>query len=345
MKTIIDPTSGIHADPVAQNGNVDGGLGGAPIALYAQTLSALAEGEVQNLPMKTLQLGFRTAYIVDEIRMIAYAETTTAGTRRGLAGTIAAKFETGAHAFSGGPDTATGGFAGGFVPIGSYAPRWGLANDEESYVYSGLSGGSNLFRAYARVRWPLPKPLYLSPGDMIRCSVQRHPTFDTGLGNVNVQVAYIGRVVAPGAPVPLMRQVPWVSYIQKLGSNAVASSNQEFRNPFTRPLMVQRFTHRIYQRKTSPSLSFIELFDTQQVPGIAAAYYESVLIEDSLGYQVTRDYVPVGHVFDLYRHAWTFARPIGPKEQFNVKFQRSQDPSPTEFVTNVGMVGYRDEVL
>lgn len=348
MQKILDPKTGLHVDPVADDGTIRGGLGGAPVALFSETTAPLTSGVVQVLPIKTLQLGFRAAYLIDEIRMVAYTEAAlTSANSRGLAGSIAAKFETGAHAFSGGVDTALNGFSSGYIPLGAYAPKWDfgiLSNSENDVVYGGVSGGVDIYRSFARVRWPLPKPLWMGPGDVLRCSVQRHPTFDAGLPNVNVQVSYIGRVVAPGAPPPALRQVPWVSYMQKLSSDAVASSNQEFRNPFTRPFMVQRLTYRTFRQIAAPA-SFTELLDINQTPALTPSYYESVLLEDSLGYQVTRDYVPVGHVFDMYRHAWTFSRPIGPKEQFNVKFQRSLAPSEgTTFVNYLGMVGYRDEV-
>jgi hypothetical protein len=361
MSRIIPPKRGLYVDPVAlavdgkqQPVSIDGGVGGAPVALFSATTSALAAGQVQVLPIKTLQLGYRAACFIDEIRISAYSNAQLlASTNGGLTGIIAAKFDVGPHSFSGGNQTDANGFAAGFIPIGCYAPRWSYGPEEAGATYAGIvefGGGQNGYRTYARVRWALPKPLYLGPGDVLRCSVQRHPTFAANLDplftpDVSVQVAYIGRVVASGTPPPPMRQVPWVSYMQKLSSEAVGSSNQEFRNPFTRPLMVQRFTWRSYREVKSGSYLFIELFG-DGVPAVGSTYYESVQVEDSLGYRVTNDYVPIGYVFDPFRRAWTFSRPIGPREQFNVKLSRSIAPAANNtFITNIGMVGYRDEVL
>jgi hypothetical protein len=361
MSRIIPPKRGLHVDPVAlavdgkqQPVSIDGGVGGAPVALFSATTSALAAGEVQVLPVKTLQLGYRAACFIDEIRISAFSNLQlSASANGGLTGIIAAKFDVGPHSFSGGNQTDANGFAAGFIPIGCYAPRWSYGSEETGVIYAGtveFGGGSNAYRAYARVRWALPKPLYLGPGDVLRCSVQRHPTFAANLSplvtpDIHVQVAYIGRVVASGTPPPPMRQVPWVSYMQKLSSAAVASSNQEFRNPFTRPLMVQRFTWRSYRELTGGSYSFRELFG-DGVPAVNPVYYESIQVEDSLGYRVTNDYVPIGYVFDPFRRAWTFSRPIGPREQFNVKLSRSVSlATGITVITNIGMVGYRDEVL
>jgi hypothetical protein len=80
--------------------------------------------------------------------------------------------------------------------------------------------------------------------------------------------------------------------------------------------------------------------------GTPGGFHELIHIEDSLGYRVTNDYVPIGYVFDPFRRAWTFSRPIGPREQFNVKLlNKGVVPSIRAFITNIGMVGYRDEVL
>jgi hypothetical protein len=364
MSRIIPPKRGLHVDPVAlavdgkqQSASIDGGVGGAPVALFSVTTSALAAGEVQVLPVKTLQLGYRAACFIDEIRISAFSNLQLATSANGgLTAIIAAKFDVGPHSFSGGNQTDANGFADGFIPIGCYAPRWSYGPEEAGSVYSGIvefGGGSNAYRQYARVRWALPKPLYLGPGDVLRCSVQRHPTFAANVDplvtpDIHVQVAYIGRVIASGTPPPSMRQIPWVSYMQKLSSAEVASSNQEFRNPFTRPLMVQRFTWRSYMSFGSDFVSLTELYGLfgDGMHGTPGGFHELIHIEDSLGYRVTNDYVPIGYVFDPFRRAWTFSRPIGPREQFNVKLlNEGVVPSIRAFITNIGMVGYRDEVL
>jgi hypothetical protein len=71
--------------------------------------------------------------------------------------------------------------------------------------------------------------------------------------------------------------------------------------------------------------------------------YASVYIEDTFGYKVTRDFTPAGMVFDSERCAWTFSRPLGPREQINMQFRTAGTVALTNGLYGVSMIGYREE--
>ena len=319
--------TGLGPNPISGGGNLRGGCGGAPI-VFTANLSALAAGQSQALDAGTLQSGFRTPYLIDEIRMQAVTATySNSGVQyTGLGSYIRAKFQTGQHQFS--KNT---------VPIGLYAPVFSRQD------FGSVESGISVRRSYSYVRWPLPKPLWMGPGDVINCTIERDGTLGLDGPLIDINVTYVGRTVAVGTPKPETRQVPWVSWFQNTSAVRQIVSTDEFRNPFTFPMHVQRFTC----RTASTVEGVLERLALGQSPAnMISSLYATCRLYDSLGYALVKEYAPVGDVFDSARHAWTFARALGPREQYDLTLRT--DPTTTAvaaaFTTQVGMVGYRNEV-
>lgn len=314
---------------------------GAPVSFSAGA-TAIAAGQTVPLNLVNLQSGYRTPYWVDEIRMQVYSGSSVdAGTFGVQAGGYMMQFQfrTGNYAFSKTP-----------IPMALYAPQYGAS------ALIGQETGSLDIVGHS-VRWVLPKPLFMAPGDQIQCNVTRLSGVGAyGGAGFNADVAYVGRALPPGTTGPNARCVPWVAnYIHDF-ANAYSETQAEFRNPFMVPLYVHRFVGRPGSKSSTgaPDLSngiaggdFATQFN--MLPTSTGIKYASVYIEDSLGYKIvagpSNAYSPVGCVFDTERCAWTFGRPLGPREQFNMKFATNGSASGTNSVFGVGMVGYREEAV
>lgn len=313
---------------------------GVPVS-FSTGATGIAAGSTIPLNVANLQSGYRASYWIDEIRMQVYSDY-------GLAIAIPAinqmggymmqfQFRTGSYAFSKTP-----------IPMALYAPQYGFSGLNEVQIANSALGHS--------VRWPLPKPLFMGPGDQIQCAVTRLPGIMVGT-NFNATVTYVGRMLPPGAAGPVSRCVPWVSnYIHDF-ANSYSETQDEFKNPLVLPLWIHRFVGRPGSKDTGGAADSSATgngitggdFGSQHnmLPTSNAIKYASVYIEDSLGYKIvagnSNAYAPVGAVFDTERCAWTFGRPLGPRQQFNMKFQTIGTVGGTNAIFGVGMVGYREE--
>ncbi len=338
--------TGLGPNPiVGGKGGLRGGSGGAPISFTASA-QGLVSGQSIMLDTGTLQSGFRTPYFIDEIRMQIVSDeydqgpdVGMVGTWGGIGGNLRVQFQTGNRQFSKKP-----------VPMGLYAPVF--SPEDFGSLPAGLNGVTPTLRSYCNVRWPLPKPLWMAPGDVIQAVFDYLPLNQLGAPqpDVTVNVTYVGRTIAPGTAAPDTRQIPWVSFFEKLSDDAYLTTTEEFRNPFTYPMIVQRFTERTYSE--APAIGGLEeQLSNGQLPAMLDSnnQFISMKLEDSLGYAIVKDFAPVGLVFDTSRHAWTFSRSLGAREQFNLTL-RTDDVNGAAAVpgpgwhTLVGMVGYRDEV-
>ena len=331
-------TTGLGPNPiVGGRGGIQGGSGGAPIAFTAS--APLASGQSITMDTGTLQSGFRTPYLIDEIRIqvvtAVFASASLAWT--GIGGNLRAKFQTGNRQFSKLP-----------VPIGNYAPVF--SHLDFGSAASGVNeAGAAVGRGYSYVRWPLPKPLWMAPGDVIQAVFEYLPLGVAG-PDVTINVTYVGRTIAPGTPAPDKRQIPWVSFFKYESNEGYKSTTDEFRNPFTYPMIVQRFTERTFRKDETASDSREEM-SRGQTPATLnlSSQFVSMRLYDSLGYAIVKEFAPIGLVFDTSRHAWTFSRSLGAREQFDLTL-RTDDVNGVATTpvggwhTMVGMVGYRDEV-
>lgn len=325
----------------------DLGLGGNPVAQFGSPVSFTAHLDNllpgQTVPLSTSGLanGYRTPYIIDEIHMQAYMTTPAASANLVQPSyAVGFQFRTGAYAFSERP-----------VPMMLYQPVYANVNPignvsvAQSVLKTEWAGA--VITIGDEARWTLAKPLWMAPGDQIQASVSRDATA-ASLNNspFSVDVTYIGRSLKPGTPGPKKRYVPWAAHYVHLFSDAWSSTTTQFRNPFMHPLTVQQLIGR--PAKNSEQAAFAT-GRVGMLPNASAHLYAGIYIEDSLGYKITRsaidgNFAPVGTVFDTERCAWTFARPLGPREQLNMQFQTlgTVDPNLVDLF-GVSMLGYREE--
>jgi hypothetical protein len=310
-------------------------VGGAPVVFSAQATLAVGKSGVLNA--QTLQSGFRTSYFIDEIRVSMHttkmATTATARGFTGLSNLVKILFQTGKYQFS-----------ADAVPAGLLAPMFG-----QDYGNVDL-GAIGEFRSFSSIRWMLPKPLFMPAGDVVlaNVSIDDLTLLTTIFGSepcVTVTITYVGRLLPQGY-IAQSREVPWLAWWTKNASTVYADSTTRLRNPFKIPAHVQRFTQRTYDSKYGGALT--EYYSEESARGqlFNTGVYETVKISDSRGYSITNKFVPVGDVFDVARHAWTFGRELSPREQFNMQMTTENPaslPANHEYITNIGLVGYRSE--
>lgn len=310
---------GLGPNPIAKRG--------APISLTAQVTNVTA-GSTRVFNTAALQPGYRIPYLIDEIRFdldhaiaaIGFADYYLLATQ------VKFVFTIGQHQFSQVP-----------IPMALYAPEYSVYGNVENGKDSEAVLSTQTFE---RRRWALPKPIWLGAGDTIQCSIVRPVTGIAAIDNANLNTAsitYVGRTMPPGSPPPPIRNVPWVAYYQHPSTVTYSESNDQFRNKFLKPWHIQRTVAAVTGVNVGSNFD-VYMFES-------TARYATVKINDSLGYQISRDFIPMADLYAAgYGDAWTFSRSIGPRAQINVAFN-TYDPASTGALSPmVSFVGYREEL-
>lgn len=310
----------------------------APVSYSAQ-VTGLSAGETIPFPQVTLQSGFNTPYLIDEIRLMASMGVT------GLSTVIPAAFisfqlSAGRHQFSSGAPNQTP-----YVPMCLFGPTYSSTGAKED-VSVPINTGTLVQRRYSTRRWVLPKPLFMEAGDTIHASVSRDASYGSSLGDISAWVTVIGRALPPGTPHPAKRCIPYVSYfIHPVANQYSEATNQVLRNTNAVPWTVQR----LILVSRSGGASTVAL-GTGMYENSSPSNYATVRIGDSLGYKVTGSsaggFVPLSDVATFYNNvAWTFSRTLPPQAYYNVAFNLVRGAgTPTGFQPMISFVGYREEV-
>jgi len=287
----------------------------APVLLGTPLLS-IAENAGVTPDMADLGYAFRRPIWIDEVRFMCMIPNLA----------FAGGFSVRANLRLGRMQI-TGSRNNPFVPIWSFGTRQqplGLVDQVVDTVAN---------QCWSHFRWILPKPLYVPAGQILMSTFFRQA--DGGGAGGKVGVAYAGRTVAPGTPMPSKISVPYVGvYEPPAGAASAISSELDLVNPFLVPLKVQRFTMRVLD---STGAGLIKAENLQ------SGANRQITMKDSSGYDIVTDAAPMLEVGFGARRAWTFNRTLGPKERFIVNYNNLA-PSESVFPT-IAMVGWRDEVF
>ncbi len=371
---IIRPNSGLGKSLVGNEGS--------PMSFTA-SVTGLTPGLTKVFDSAALQPGYRTPYVIDAITMLVKSpvicESETIGAFQlmdgtGFGGLVDFLFQTGHHAFSAKP-----------IAAPNFTPRYMFWPDTVTQQISNPGAAGQLYQTaeelceqvgdvtvggeaapagqfYCVYKWLLPKPLLLLPGDVINASCQRHADLAAGtsspFGSMEATVTYTGRALPPGEKLPKTQCVPWVGMFDQVdkaitGTTVTAApwanSNREFENPFQRNWNVQRLVARNVFASAGTG-------NAVSVGGVsligAAANTYSLKITDPLGYQITTGFVPISAIANYNdSSAWTFSRPVGPRQRVNMEFDFGTHTVASNIGTGgglrkmVSLVGYREEDL
>lgn len=311
----------------------------APVS-YTSEVTGLGAGETLPFPQVSLQSGFNTPYLVDEIRLTAYtgAYTLASVTIGDISSILSYQLGAGKYLFS------QGGFGQTpFVPMILYAPTYSGGGHFENMTQA-VTGGTDA-RRFSTRRWVLPKPLYMPAGDAIVASVARDSVIGTSIPDITAQVTVIGRALPPDTQSPAIRQIPYVGYYIHPSTATFSEGNFQLQNPFNSDWNVQRLI--LATRNATANNGVVTGAGFYENSGTIR--FASLKLSDSLGYKITGSsiggFIPIGDIASVQTDAaWTFSRPLPPGEQYNATFQiTTGSVTNTEFDVLLGLVGYRDE--
>ena len=215
-----------------------------------------------------------------------------------------------------------------FIPIYNFAQSMQRYNSVEAA--EGIVTGFGVPVSYSNYRWVLPKPLYVPSGMPLTSQFQR---FRDAFGTATVSVSYAGRYISPGSKTLREFDVPFVTAFTIPLSNTATmaiSGENDLVNPFLENLQTQRFIGRQLLYTAAPDVA------QELEPSTSET---QVLMKDSYGNNVIRDYTYFTRVFDWNRRAWTFSRTLLPTERYYV----SLSGIPTNVFPSISLIGTRVE--
>lgn len=282
-------------------------------------VSTLAAGQTIQPNVDQLCSPFRDPVWIDEI---AFATKYVTNNTSSPLGAIRCKLNMGRIQLTGSRAD------GGFIPLYNFGPLIQALNVETETTTNWPTTPRPTI-SYAR--WRLPRPLLVPPGSMVQPVLSRDA--DSQSGNAWVAISYLGRYCEPGFRMPKEIAVPWVSlWAPSLASTASAQSSElDLVNPFDRPLHVQRLIGRV---RVTIAGAITNGPQAQVVAG-------TLVIKDSLGNNVVRDFSGFTDIFDGPRSAWTVGSVLAPRERYNLTIQDFSGYTSPQLT--VSMVGWRKE--
>lgn len=292
----------------------------APCVL--STSLTIASGRGGLADSGALSQPFRRPFWLDEVRWSIRVPTDATLTTLAAGGLISAKFALGRMVVS-----------NDFVPIHCYAPSFQFTRSSFGCAEECFDHTNTVTRlSFSHYRWKLPKPLFITPGQQFTCEYER---IADGLGDAVMQIAYAGRYVDQKIKTPKAIDVPFISaWLPTPGSTFAQSSEKDLVNPLPVPLHCQRMIGRVLRLQAASCT-------TRMDSTVATPTDANIVIKDSYGHNVVRDFLNFYRVFDYNRRAWTFNRILPSKERYLVTAQNI----PTDRRLHVALIGSRKEAL
>ncbi len=267
-----------------------------------------------------LSYPFRKAIVVEEIRY-----------------TMTLLVDGGAHAANIGAIVSTKLALGQKFLTKDFVPVWLLGTVMSHLDEQGPDTTATPPKCVSSYRWRLPVPLYVEAGQVLSSVFARGA--DGQSGNVNVQVSYVGKTVAPNQPRPSVIAVPFVaSFVSVLGQVYAQSNENHLFNIFDYPLRIQRLTGRLLSLQPQGVDPIVALEGL--TPAVAGGAI-TLLMDDSWGGKMVGNNTGPGDVFDCLRGGWTVDTIMPAKGMYEA---RAWNIPATQQV-HIAMIGHRDEVL
>lgn len=258
---------------------------------------SIASGSSVGIDAGAMSQPYRRPFWIDEIRWGIRCAPGVAISQLAMGGLISTKLTIGKTTVS-----------YDFIPIHNYAVPHQLTGFVEEGVDATYGTATRV--GFSDYRWKLPKPLYVPAGMALMSDFQR---FADGFPTALINVAYAGRYVDAEEKRPEKIAVPFVSAWQPTpGSTSAQSSEKDLVNPYEEPLYTQKMIGRaLFYQNNATGVSTLPTFSANSMTA------SQVVIKDSYGQNVVRDFLAFNRVFELNRCAWTFSRILLPRERYN----------------------------
>ncbi len=296
--------------------------------LLSSTITLPTVGFTPPLDSIAMSEPFRKAIWIDEVRWTAVTYLDVSA--RGPFGGVRVSMKLGDLALT---HTRAGD---GFIPIMNLCPV--TQGYEAGEGQQGAITDDSVDIGVGQFIWKFPKPLYVPAGAHLSAKYQQ--TSEDGNKVQYIQTAYAGRYANPEEPPPSRVAIPFASLWEAPGQpgvTVVKSSDLDLVNPFNQTLYTQRMIGRV--------ISVTENAGTQ-APATPPTTVQGILIEDSVGRVVSRDFAPLNNILDGIKRCWIFESELATKERINVTLNGMvANVSPSEVNQNVyvSLIGYRYE--
>lgn len=274
-----------------------------------------------------LQFPARYAVLLDEIRFRTYSNTDDPGLLDSTP-QIRAMLKVGQHGITIQP-----------TPLWSFGRLWNYYPNERATITT-VDGN----RRFSSVSWRLPAPLYLHPGSVVTALLSN--VIPAGLGisdfDVNVNIAYAGRMVLPGQQIPSQWPIPSVAFWEAPNANYASSRSTDLFNPFLKTLHVQGITARLWNPDPGSSANGDYLETLEQTPAYNATDYVQIRMKDRMDMPVTKDYMPLQQFVDPNTRMWNMRTQLESNDYYVAEVRRA---NLDNYRTHLAMIGQRMESI
>lgn len=288
----------------------------SPVLLSASV--SLSSGQALEFESRRLQNPFRTAMLIDEIRIYV--------TRNESVPNAYDAYGIGVNLRLGRTQLTKD-----YVPIANLGRA--LNDDPDPPGYGFVQAVTGPWT------WKLHKPLYVPPTEYLVPKVYMAPEYNTNSPRT-VTIVYVGRSLAEDFPVPSAVTIPYVAYVASPvkawgSSSTFETSSADLVNPFNEPLYIQRFIGRQWLTvgsgaATNPDATGISTL-------IRAANHEGMIM--------IKDPTSFSSVFAVPDRSWTVNTVLVPKGFFLFQLDRDYSAysafSARSNAQFISMVGYR----
>jgi len=244
----------------------------------------------------------RTPWLIDEIRFLTAPNASSVPGSAGFEDYVQI-------AYGNTPIT------NGYVPIPAIcAPRDRPEETRDVFWHALGVAHEEDDLAYANMVWELDRPLWLPPGEGLRCEVSVRP--DAGAGTAHsLSMVLAGRALPEGSPTPTIIDLPYAAaYVTPLFDPKTTfqfeSADGDLAAPFDTPIFVDRLIGRAPHLLIALTEGYVIANDLPTInPFIAAG----VRVVDSLGNAIIRDTTPFALSFPFGRRAWSVRTWLPPK--------------------------------
>lgn len=301
-------------------------------------------GQTVTPPLTDLYFGSRLSVLVDEIHFRAYAPA--GDTFFDLRGFLRIGLKMGRHGITKEP-----------------TPIWNLGRlNANNPVFTGFNtdAGGYLFASWT---WRLPAPLLVSGNSVIVPTIvykNYAQAGDPAQPPVTISIAYAGRVISSGQPLPSRWPIPAVAFYETPDVSFATSGATDLLNPYRSDLHVQRFTtHLLASRVVDPgpyaNYGGVDILGNRgvgvgptpgaPVPVAANPGIYKIKMLDRLRTLVTKDFTPTAHFVDRNSRSWFVDTILPPNDYYIVQAEKDPNADTRGVVHQIAMIGNRMEEL
>jgi hypothetical protein len=231
----------------------------------------------------------------------------------------------------------------GFVPVGNFGKV--LANNPSISFALNSYETDTTFHCLK-----LAKPLFVPAGETLVAKFQYESKYGD-LGDLSVDVIYVGRSLPSDFPTPKEQWLPWIAAFDNPllaftagQADSTLSTQSQLVNPFDEDLWIHRLIGRTQLSPPNGSFVYAELGGgINAIAAVNVFRDTTVRATDSFGRILVRDATPFTHLFHYSDRSWTVSSVLQPKGYYLFQLDRAYTGTQAGWsaANCISMVGYR----